>query len=98
MDKDKYQRLEQEIEKARRVHEEDKGLGGRSKTPKMAALGKGMRVITELAAPMAVAGYIGYLADDYFNTKPAIFVIMILLGIATGFWNVYRYVVVRDKD
>ena len=52
---------------------------------------RGMQVGIELVAPMIVCMYIGKQVDDYFGTLPLWFLILTVLGMITGFYNVYRY-------
>jgi ATP synthase protein I len=60
----------------------DKALG--------TALGTGLRVSSELVAGVLVGGFIGWWIDRWLGTSPFGMIGMLLLGMASGFWNVYR--------
>jgi ATP synthase protein I len=57
------------------------------------AMGTGLRVASELVAGVLVGGFIGWWLDRWLGTSPFAFIIMLLLGMAAGFWNVYRLAV-----
>ncbi len=61
------------------------------------AIGVGMRVTTELVANVLVGTLIGWQIDRWFDTSPIFLLIFLLLGVASGFWNVYR-IAVRPTD
>ncbi len=50
----------------------------------------GLRAGAELITSIAAGGLIGYGLDQWLDTKPIFLIIMLLLGIATGFVNVWR--------
>lgn len=54
------------------------------------AMGKGIRVSTELVAGVLVGGFIGWWIDRWLNSGPFGLLIMLLVGMVAGFWNVYR--------
>lgn len=54
------------------------------------AMGVGMRVTSELVANVLVGTLIGWQVDRWFDTSPIFLLIFLLLGVASGFWNVYR--------
>jgi ATP synthase protein I len=55
-----------------------------------AALGMAFRLATELVAGVAVGGFIGWVLDGWFGTKPLMLVAFLLLGSAAGILNVVR--------
>jgi ATP synthase protein I len=54
------------------------------------AMSTGLRAGAELITSIAAGGLIGYGLDQWLETKPIFLIIMLLLGIATGFVNVWR--------
>lgn len=50
----------------------------------------GMRAGLELAAPIFGGGAIGYGLDHWLGTLPLFLLIFFFLGVATGFYNVYK--------
>lgn len=54
------------------------------------AMGTGFRVTSELVAGVLVGGFIGWWLDHWLGTKPFAFLIMLLVGMLAGFWNVYK--------
>ena len=61
------------------------------------AMGIGMRVTSELVANVLVGTLIGWQIDKWFVTSPIFLLIFLLLGVASGFWNVYR-IAMRSTD
>lgn len=54
------------------------------------AIGTGLRAGSELVAGVIVGGGIGYLIDRQVGTSPLFLIVMMMFGMAAGFWNVYR--------
>jgi ATP synthase protein I len=54
------------------------------------ALGKAMRVSTELIGGVVVGAGLGYLIDSWLGTFPAAFIVFFLLGSAAGMISVVR--------
>ncbi len=54
------------------------------------AMGLGFRVASELVAGVLVGGGIGWALDRWLGTSPFILIVMLVLGMLAGFWNVYR--------
>lgn len=63
----------------------DKGLGQ--------AMSLGFRVLSEFVAAIVVGALIGYQCDVWFGTNPFCLILFIGLGVAAGFWNIYRLAV-----
>ena len=51
----------------------------------------GLRAATDLVAGVAVGAFLGYLLDDWLNTKPLFMIVMFFLGFIAGFVNIYRW-------
>ncbi|MFC3226515.1 AtpZ/AtpI family protein [Marinibaculum pumilum] len=54
------------------------------------AWGLAWRLAVEMVAAMVFGLGAGWLLDDWFGTAPTFVLILALLGIATGIWNVIR--------
>ena len=90
IDKDddpKLQKLDAELKAARNEYEKDYN-------PKPDANEEGMnigaRAGTELVGAIIGGGLIGYAIDSYFDTSPIFLISCFLLGVATGFYNIYK--------
>jgi len=55
-----------------------------------AALGKALRLATELVAGVVVGGFIGWALDRLFGSAPFLMVVFLILGSAAGILNVVR--------
>lgn len=63
----------------------DKGLGQ--------AMSLGFRVLSEFVAAIVVGALIGYQFDVWFGSNPFCLILFLGMGVAAGFWNVYRLAV-----
>jgi ATP synthase protein I len=57
------------------------------------AMGMGFRVASELMAGVIVGGGMGWALDRWLGTQPLFLIVMLLVGMVAGFWNVYRLAV-----
>ena len=60
------------------------------KSEKGSPLGLAFRVSIEITSAVAVGVVIGWLADEYFGTRPWLMLVFFVLGAAAGMLNVYR--------
>lgn len=67
---------------------EQKGKPGAGENA--SALGAGMRAASELVAGILVGTGLGFMLDRYFGTKPWFLIILMMMGMAAGFRNIYR--------
>jgi ATP synthase protein I len=74
--------LEARIEQAR--PKEPEGPEGKAPDP--------MRIGIELMSGVFVGGFLGFYLDKWLGTKPFLLIILLLLGAAAGFRNIYRMV------
>ena len=74
-----------EIEKEKLNHKEDKNKANRG-----LFFGNAFRLGTELVAAVAVGTIIGFILDNWFDTKPWLMIIFFFLGTAAGILNVIR--------
>jgi ATP synthase protein I len=54
------------------------------------AMSLGVRVLSEFVAAILVGAVLGWFADRFLGTAPWGLVGFLFLGLAAGFWNVYR--------
>lgn len=89
-DRDAFRQRANEIsaklEGAKKRHEVPSAKG------RGAAMGQGMRVATEMVAGVIVGGVLGWYLDQWFGTKPWLFILFFLIGTAAGMINVIRQV------
>ena len=74
-----------EIEKEKLNHKEDKNKANRG-----LFFGNAFRLGTELVAAVAVGTIIGFILDNWFDTKPWLIIIFFFVGVVAGILNVIR--------
>ena len=57
-----------------------------------------LQITLEMLSPVIVAGCMGYVLDNLFNTLPFIMLVMIVFGITAGMLNAYRAAQKLDKE
>jgi len=55
-----------------------------------ASLGKALKISTELVAAVVVGSTIGFLLDNWFDTKPLLIICFFFMGVAAGILNVLK--------
>ena len=55
-----------------------------------ASLGKALKISTELVASVVVGSTIGFLLDNWFDTKPLLIISFFFMGVAAGILNVFK--------
>ena len=55
-----------------------------------ASLGKALKISTELVAAVAVGTTLGYILDNWFDTRPLLTIIFFFIGAAAGILNVIK--------
>ena len=55
-----------------------------------ASLGKALKISTELVASVVVGSTIGFLLDNWLDTKPLLTICFFIMGVAAGILNVFR--------
>ncbi len=55
-----------------------------------ASLGKALKISTELVAAVVVGSTIGFILDNWFDTKPLLTICFFFMGAAAGILNVFR--------
>jgi len=61
-------------------------------------IGSAFKISTELVAAVFVAIFIGWYLDKWLGTKPIFLIILLLVGIAAGIFNVVRSTKMINKD
>lgn len=54
------------------------------------ALSVGLSAFSEFVGAVAVSGLIGWKADEWLGTRPWLLVALLAIGVAAGFWNIFR--------
>ena len=67
----------------REIEEKDKGSN-------VTSIGKALKISTELVAAVVVGSTMGFLLDNWFDTKPLLTICFFILGVAAGILNVFR--------
>ena len=55
-----------------------------------ASLGKALKISTELVAAVVVGSTIGFIFDNWFDTKPLLTICFFFMGVAAGILNVFK--------
>ena len=55
-----------------------------------ASLGKALKISTELVAAVVVGSTIGFLFDNWFDTKPLLTICFFIMGVGAGIMNVFK--------
>ena len=55
-----------------------------------ASLGKALKISTELVAAVIVGSTMGFILDNWFDTKPLLTICFFFMGVAAGMLNVFR--------
>ena len=62
----------------------------KDKDTNAASLDKTLKISTELVASVVVGSTIGFLLDNWFDTKPMLTICFFFMGVAAGILNVFR--------
>ena len=54
------------------------------------SFGKAMKISTELVASVVVGTTIGFLLDNWFDTKPLLIICFFFIGVVAGMSNVFK--------
>ena len=54
------------------------------------SIGKALKISTELVAAVVVGSTMGFLLDNWFDTKPLLTICFFILGVAAGILSVFR--------
>ena len=78
------ERLKDRLKNAR------KKLKVEKENPQTSNIGQAFKLSTELVAAVLVGTIIGFILDNWFDTKPWLMIIFFFLGTAAGILNVIR--------
>ena len=78
------ERLKDRLKNAR------KKLKVEKENPQTSNIGQAFKLSTELVAAVLVGTIIGFILDNWFDTKPWLIIIFFFLGTAAGILNVIR--------
>ena len=62
----------------------------KNRSSNTASLGKALKISTELIAAVAVGTTIGFILDNWFDTRPWLTVSFFIMGVAAGILNVIK--------
>jgi ATP synthase protein I len=62
------------------------------------AVSIGLRVLSEFVAAVLVGAFLGWLVDRIAGASPWGLVCFLMLGLAAGFWNVYRIATTTEVE
>ena len=65
---------------------------------KKSSFGKAFQLSTELVSAVLVATIIGFILDNWFDTKPWLIIIFFFIGVAAGIMNVIKSAKKMQKD
>jgi ATP synthase protein I len=82
--------LDSRLQRARAEKQDPLRRPGPENEEKGGPLGLAFRVSVEIVSAVAVGVAIGWLADQWFGTRPWLMLVFIVLGGAAGILNVYR--------
>lgn len=82
--------LEQKIKEARHAHESEAEKAGHAGLEPDENMNTGLRAGAELTGAILAGALIGWGLDQWLGTKPWMLIVFLLLGVATGFVNVWR--------
>ena len=69
-----------------------------NKNNEKSSFGKAFQLSTELVSAVLVATIIGFILDNWFDTKPWLIIIFFFIGVAAGIMNVVRSAKKMQKD
>ena len=86
------ERLKDRLKNAR------KKLKVEKENPQTSNIGQAFKLSTELVAAVLVGTIIGFILDNWFDTKPWLIIIFFFIGVAAGITNVIRSAKKMQKD
>ena len=68
------------------------------KDNKKSSFGKAFQLSTELVSAVLVATIIGFILDNWFDTKPWLIIVFFFIGVVAGIMNVIKSAKKMQKD
>tara|TARA_B100000579_G_scaffold409966_1_gene399452 strand:+ start:44 stop:319 length:276 start_codon:yes stop_codon:yes gene_type:complete len=68
------------------------------KNVEKSSFGKAFQLSTELVSAVLVATIIGFILDNWFDTKPWLIIVFFFIGVAAGIMNVIKSAKKMQKD
>ena len=65
-------------------------IDGSNRSSNAASLEKALKISTELVVAVVVGSTIGFLLDNWFDTKPLLIICFFFMGVAAGILNVIK--------
>ena len=84
-EKNKLNDLKEKIKEAK-LKTQDKYIGNNQPSP----IGKAMKLAVEIVAALAIGIGIGFVLDNFLDTRPLFIIMFFLLGSCAGILNVFR--------
>ena len=70
----------------------------KNKSSNAASLGKALKISTELVAAVVVGTTLGFILDNWFDTRPWLTISFFFMGVAAGISNVIRSAKYMNKN
>ena len=70
----------------------------KNKGTNAASLGKALKISTELVAAVVVGSTLGFILDNWFDTKPWLTICFFFIGVAAGILNVIKFAKEMHKN
>tara|TARA_Y100000590_G_scaffold420133_1_gene522509 strand:+ start:526 stop:816 length:291 start_codon:yes stop_codon:yes gene_type:complete len=68
------------------------------KSSNAASMGRALKISTELVAAVIVGSTLGFILDNWFDTKPLLTICFFFIGVSAGILNVIRSAKKMNKD
>ena len=81
-----------------RQKEDDRVTRNSATSPEKPGAGAAMRIAVEMISALLVTGGMGWLLDDWLDTRPWVMLGMLLLGCGIGLRNTYRTAMRLNAD
>ena len=82
--------LGKKIKEARERDGQNKPSDKEPEQKNKSEMAKAMRAGTDMVAAIFVGGFLGYWIDEWLGVRPLAMIMMLFIGFAAGFLNIYR--------